>query len=208
MQTPRPTPEIVFTSQELTDALRRVATATQAAIDELNAADGALGDGDIGITVSRGFREAANATLPADLGQAFLECSKAFQRVSSSSYGTLLATGFMAAAKRCARREAVPASEIHALLEAATTAMIARGKGKLGDKTVLDVLHAVAEAMTGKPERELYDAALKAASATLEAYKDRQNLLGRARMFGQRSVGRYDPGQLAMVRIVEAIGSA
>src|SRR4051812_48077742 len=83
----------------LAASLQRIAVGAATAAAELNSADGQLGDGDLGITVSKGFAEAAAMTLPADVGMALLECAKAFQRVSSSSYGTLVATGFMAAAK-------------------------------------------------------------------------------------------------------------
>ena len=133
----------------LHDALVRVAAAAEAAAPELNAADGALGDGDLGITVSKGFAAAAAADLPDDIGLAFLECAKAFQRVSSSSYGTLVATGFMAAAKATKGRSDIAADEVPELVAAARDAMMARGKGQLGDKTVLDGLDAIASALKG-----------------------------------------------------------
>src|ERR1700722_18732110 len=79
----------VITVADLAFAIARVAEAMDIAAAELNAADGALGDGDIGITVSRGFAEAAAAEFPQDLGGVLVACAKAFQRVSSSSYGTL-----------------------------------------------------------------------------------------------------------------------
>ncbi|GGE06053.1 dihydroxyacetone kinase subunit L [Aureimonas endophytica] len=193
---------------DLKTALARIATAMQGeAAAELNAADGALGDGDLGITVSRGFAEAAAADLPADLGLAFMECAKAMQRVSSSSYGTLLATAAMSAAKALKGRETFETGECRVLIEGALAAMIARGKGSLGDKTVLDVLDAVAKAMEGTEGAALYDRSLAAARATLEDFKSRPNKLGRARMFGDGSIGLYDPGQLAMVRIIEGMRS-
>lgn len=193
-------------AKDLHAALARVAAAMQAGAAELNAADGALGDGDLGITVSRGFAEAAAAELPDDLGFAFMECAKAMQRVSSSSYGTLLATAAMAAAKATKGRTEMDVAETPALIEAALAAMMARGKGALGDKTVLDVLDAMARAMRDAPAAELYGRGLSAARATLEEFKAKPNKLGRARMFGEGSIGLYDPGQLALVRIVEALG--
>jgi dihydroxyacetone kinase-like protein len=196
----------VLTSRDIAAALARIAPAVEAAAAELNAADGALGDGDLGITVSRGFAEAAAAALPEDIGLAFMECAKAMQRVSSSSYGTLMATAFMAAAKACKGRGTLAAADVPALLEAALAAMIARGKGSLGDKTVLDSLDAMAKAMAGADPSDLYPRALDAARATLATYTLRPNRLGRARMFGDGSIGLDDPGQLAMLRIVEALG--
>ena len=198
----------MITSKDLHQALTRVSTAMNAAAAELNAADAELGDGDLGITVSHGFAEAAKAELPEDLGLAFMECAKAIQRVSSSSYGTLLATAAMATAKSLKGRTSVDVSETPGLVEGAVAAMMARGKGSLGDKTVLDVLHAIAEAMRGAPEGVAYERCLEAAHTTLEGFKGKPNKLGRARMFGDASIGRYDPGQLALVRMVEALGTS
>ena len=195
-----------ITAQDLHEALLRIAAAMNAAAADLNSADAALGDGDIGITVSRGLEEAANADLPDDLGLAFMECAKAIQRVSSSSYGTLLATAAMSAAKALKGRTEIEVTEIPDLIEGALAAMMARGKGSLGDKTVLDVLAAIAEAMRGAPDGVAYQRCLEAARTTLETFKDKPNKLGRARMFGEASIGRYDPGQLALVWMLEALG--
>ncbi len=195
----------VVTVADLASAIARVAAAMDVAAAELNAADAALGDGDIGITVSRGFAEAAAAELPQDVGGVLVACAKAFQRVSSSSYGTLLATAFLAAAKKCKGRSSIEAVEISQIVDSALTAMMARGRGELGDKTVLDILKAVVDATAGSPPARLYDDSLSTARSTLEAFKSRPNKLGRARMFGAASIGLYDPGQLAMVKIIEAL---
>ncbi|TKT74692.1 dihydroxyacetone kinase subunit L [Aquamicrobium sp. LC103] len=194
-------------SKAIATALGRIARHTAGATDELCSADGALGDGDLGITVSKGFAEAAAADLPADVGLALLEIAKAFQRVSSSSYGTLVATGFMAAAKQSKGREAIDPADIPALVTAARDAMIQRGKGALGDKTVLDGMDAIARALEGLEAAGMIDAAIRAAGATVEEYRGKPNKLGRARMFGEKSIGLVDPGQLALLRIVEGLKS-
>ncbi|UHD44385.1 dihydroxyacetone kinase subunit L [Aureimonas altamirensis] len=188
-------------------ALVRVAAAAEAAAPELNAADGALGDGDLGITVSKGFAAAAAADLPDDIGLAFLECAKAFQRVSSSSYGTLVATGFMAAAKATKGRSDIAAEEVPELVAAARDAMMARGKGQLGDKTVLDGLDAIASALTavGVNGGGMRRQAVEAVEATLQAFKGRPCKLGRARMFTDKSAMLDDPGQLALLHIVRGL---
>ncbi len=192
-------------SRMLAGALRRVAEATASASDELCAADGAMGDGDLGITVADGFREAAASPLPEDFGMALLEVAKAFQRVSSSSYGTLTATGFMAGAKLTRGRIAIEAGDLAGLVAAARDAMAARGKGALGDKTVLDSLDAIATALDGADPAEMRERAVQAARDTLDTFKGKPNRLGRARMFGEKSIGLPDPGQLALLRIVEAL---
>lgn len=194
-------------SKAISEALKRIASHTAAASEELCAADGALGDGDLGITVAKGFAEAAAAELPDDVGMALLEVAKAFQRVSSSSYGTLLATGFMAAAKLEKGKAGTEPEEMPGLVAAARDAMMARGKGNLGDKTVLDSLDAVASALEGTSPQVMVETAIKAAGDTVERYRDLPNKLGRARMFGEKSVGLPDPGQLAFLRIVEGLRS-
>lgn len=191
-------------SEALKQALVSVAKGAEAAAAELNAADGQLGDGDLGITVSRGFAEAAAAELPADIGLALLECAKAFQRVSSSSYGTLVATGFMAAAKGAKGSEALDPAAVPALVAAARDAMIARGKGELGAKSVLDSMDACAKAIEGVADDKMAGKTVQSARETIEAFKGRPCKLGRARMFAEKSAGLDDPGQLAFLRIVEA----
>jgi phosphoenolpyruvate---glycerone phosphotransferase subunit DhaL len=196
-----------ITARDIEAALKRVSAAMNIAATDLNAADAALGDGDIGITVSRGLSEAASVTLPDDLGSAFMECAKAMQRVSASSYGTLLATAAMSAAKALKGRTEFARTEIPDLVEGAKLAMMARGKGALGDKTVLDALDAVAAATRNAQPEAIYPLACGAARATLEDYKGKPNKLGRARMFADASIGRYDPGQLALVWMLEAMGA-
>ena len=197
--------EGTISARDIHAALSRIAAAMQDRADELNAADGALGDGDLGVTVSRGFAEAAGVALPDDLGLAFMECAKAMQRVSSSSYGTLLATAAMSAAKALKGRTEMDRAETPGLVNGALAAMMARGKGSLGDKSVLDILDAMVAAMRDAPPEALYARGLAAARTTLEDFKGRPNKLGRARMFGEASIGLYDPGQLALVRIMEAL---
>jgi dihydroxyacetone kinase-like protein len=200
-----------FTTADLRAAAAKIAPAAMAAADELNAADGQLGDGDLGITVSKGWAEIAGAAdaLPDDVGMAFLDCAKAFQKVSSSSYGTLTATAFMAAAKACKGRTDVPWAEVPALVAAARDAMMARGKGALGDKTVLDALDAIVSVTAGMTDpRLMLAAADRAVTATLDTFRDRENRLGRARMFGDKSRGLDDPGMLALRRVLDGLVGA
>jgi len=199
-----------LTTDTLKAAAPRLAKAAAAAEAELNALDGQLGDGDLGITVSAGWKEVAKdaGTMPDDVGMAFLAAAKAFQRVSSSSYGTLTATALMAAAKRTKGQTDVPWSEVPALVAAARDAMMERGKGALGDKSVLDVLDAVARAVGGMDDPAKMREAARAATATaMEEFRGMPNRLGRARMFAEKSVGMDDPGMLAFQRILAGLSA-
>ncbi len=198
---------VSLTTAVLADGLRRIAAHMETVAEALNAADGQLGDGDLGVTMQRGGRELMKVlpSLPADVGMALLACAQAVTRVSGSSYGTLLATGLMAAAKATRGRTEVPWSELSALLQAALQAMMARGKAALGDKTVIDVLDAAARAVDGVAPAERLAAASGAVDATMTRLRGQQAKIGRARIFAERSVGLDDPGMLAFREMLRAL---
>jgi dihydroxyacetone kinase-like protein len=194
----------------LQGAIARLAAAMERDFDMLNTADGALGDGDLGVTMTRGMRLVAEkaADLPEDLGQALLSCAQAFTKASGSSYGTLMATGLMAMAKALKGETGVPAARVSELVALARDAMQARGKAELGGKTVLDSLDAVAQATAGKDDpAAVADAAAAAADAVMDTFRDRKATVGRARIFAEKSAGMDDPGMLAMNRIVKALAN-
>lgn len=195
-----------------TDSLRRaiglVATKIEGCADELNQLDGNLGDGDLGVTMLRGVQglRVAADELPVDVGMALLKCAQVFTKVSGSTYGTLLATGLMAAAKATRGRSNVPWIETSALLGAALEAMMKRGRGALGDKTVLDALEAARAATDGLSDPEqLAAAADDAVADALDRFRDQRARQGRARIFGEKSVGIDDPGMIAFKHVVEAL---
>ncbi len=192
----------------LVASLDRLAAAMERDFEMLNASDGALGDGDLGVTMTRGMRAIVeqSAALPEDLGQALLACAQAFTKSSGSSYGTLMATGIMTIAKEVKGRTSFEAGEVSALVAAARDKMQARGKAELGGKTVLDSLDAVVKATDrlSAPDA-VADAAASAVDAALDAFKGKRATVGRARIFGEKSEGLDDPGMLAMNRIVKAL---
>ena len=186
----------------------RLAAGMEAAFETLNAADGALGDGDLGVTMTRGMRLVAQGAdaLPDDLGMALLAIAQAFTKSSGSSYGTLTATGLMAMAKALRGRTALEAAEVSGLVALARDAMQARGKADLGGKTVLDSLDAVAQATAGVSDpAAVARAAVTAAQGAMETFRDQPATIGRARIFAEKSRGMDDPGMLAMRLIVEAV---
>jgi dihydroxyacetone kinase-like protein len=198
---------MALTTPVLADALKRIAAHMETVADELNALDGQLGDGDLGVTMTRGGRALVEALpkLPDDVGMALMACAQAMTKVSGSSYGTLLATGLLAMAKATRGHKEVPWSEMPTLLRAALEAMIARGKAALGDKTVLDALDAAAHAVDGKQETEMLAAASAAVNATMDRMRGMQAKIGRARIFGERSIGLDDPGMRAFREILVSL---
>ncbi len=192
----------------LLGAIERLNVEMQKQFDVLNAADGKLGDGDLGITLTRGMEAIADAAgeLPEDLGLAMLQCSQAFTKSSGSSYGTLMALAMMAIAKQIKGQTNIDPIDLNALVATARDQIQTRGKAEIGGKTVLDSLDAVVNHTSGKSDLEdIRTSAVAAVDAALVDFHNKPATMGRARMFGEKSIGLDDPGMLAMKFIVYAI---
>ncbi len=174
----------------------------------LTAIDGKVGDGDLGITLLKAFRELdkIKADLPDDLGQALMQMAAAVNKVSSSSFGTLLATSLMTVAKQTRGTTSAPWSALPGYMESAIETMSARGRANLGDKTVLDALSGAAKAAQGQGEPQaMLLAARRGVDEALDAFRDKPNQIGRARIFAERTIGLDDPGMFALKVMVDAL---
>lgn len=179
-----------------------VAAAVAAHADELTALDSAIGDGDHGANMKRGFDAVAadvDAIASNELPEALIKIGTKLVMTVGGASGPLYGTLFLTLGKQLAAR---PGDYAGALLQA-VDAVAARGKSELGQKTMLDVLYPVAHAFRdGKSKSEILAVADREAAAT----KDRRAIRGRASFLGERSVGHIDPGARSSALIVEAIG--
>ena len=199
---------MMITTESIQSVIIRLNQVMEQSADELNTADGLLGDGDLGVTMIRGFRHLLEEleSLPEDIGMAFFQCAKAFTKSSGSSYGTLLATGMMAVAKVKKGQTEIKLEEVSGLLNISLEAMQMRGKASLGDKTVLDVIAAARDAAKNQTDwNTMLISINKAINDTIELFRDRQSQIGRARIFGEKSIGLDDPGMLAFKRMFESM---
>lgn len=170
--------------------------------------DGKIGDGDLGITLLKAFRELdrIKGEFPADFGLAMIQGAAGISKVSSSSFGNLLATCFMTVAKETKDRTSAEWSEVSGWLEKSVQAMMARGKASLGDKTVMDAVSAAAQAIAGLGEPAAMQAkASKAVDTALDDFRDKPNKIGRARIFAERTIGLDDPGMVAFKIMLKAL---
>ncbi|MFN8008445.1 MAG: dihydroxyacetone kinase subunit L [Terriglobia bacterium] len=198
----------VLTTESLRYGLGRIITKLEACAEELNSLDAVLGDGDLGVTMVRGARSVQSEldSLPDDVGMALLKCAQAFTKISGSTLGTLLATGLMSAAKATKGRREIPWKEMSSLLGGAREAMSSRSQGQLGDKTILDSLDAARAATQGLEAPELMAKAVdEAVASSLERFRGQPARQGRARIFGEKSMGNDDPGMVAFKRMVESL---
>ena len=172
--------------------------------DEFNAADGKIGDGDLGVTILNGLEEVNNnkANFKDDMGANFMLCSQAFVKKSGSSFGTLIAFSFMNISKNLKGKRECNHDDIVNIFETALKTIQERGKTKLGDKTIADSLDLIIKKLKGNSNySEVFQSATKQA---LENFKGKKILIGRARMFEDKTKNLDDPGMLALNRLTEA----
>ena len=173
---------------------------------ELTTLDQAIGDGDHGSNMKRGM-EAVLADLPNQAGKPPGELLKAVgmqlvMKVGGASgplYGTLVMELGKALPHEAGRTGLVAA------LDAAIAGVKARGKAELGQKTLIDVLVPVRDAVAGGAGP---DAVAAAAQAAAEATVPLRATRGRASFLGERSIGHIDPGARSCALMVEAICAA
>lgn len=199
-----------LTVSSLRDAFARLNRGMADATDELNALDGQLGDGDLGVTVAKAFAslDELGPTLPDDLGAAFAACGSAISKVSSSSFGTLMAVSCLAVSKTLRGKTDLPWTELPALLVAARDTVAARGRSQLGQKTVLDALDAAANGMQAANEpAAMVPSALAAVRERMATLRDQPAQIGRARIFGDKTRGMDDPGMKAFESMLAALAA-
>ena len=172
--------------------------------DEFNSVDGKIGDGDLGVTILHGLEEINNniCKFSDDLGANFVICSQSFVKKSGSSFGTLIAFSFMNISKILKAKTECNHEDIIDIFETALKTILERGKTKLGDKTIADSLDLIIKKLKdNKNYSEVFRTATKQA---LVNFKGKKILIGRARMFEDKTKDLDDPGMLAFNKLSEA----
>ena len=172
--------------------------------NDFNSADGKIGDGDLGVTILHGLEEVNNNInkFSDDMGANFMICSQAFVKKSGSSFGTLIAFSFMNISKNLKGKKECSHEEIISIIETALKTILERGKTKLGDKTIADTLDIIIKNLNNNTNySEVFKLATKQA---LENFKGKKILIGRARMFEDKTKDLDDPGMFALNKLSEA----
>ena len=172
--------------------------------DEFNAVDGKIGDGDLGVTILNGLEEISNnkANFKDDMGANFMVCSQAFVKKSGSSFGTLIAFSFMNISKNLKGKSECNHEDIIDIFETALKTILERGKTKLGDKTIADSLDLIIKKL--KDNSNYFEVFKSATKQALEDFKGKKILIGRARMFEDKTKDLDDPGMFALNKLSEA----
>ncbi len=186
--------------------------AIEANAEELTKLDQAIGDGDHGINMRRGFQAVAETqdeltrlALPQALQKAGMTLVMKVGGASGPLYGSL----FMAMGK-AGEKAPTTLEEAAAMLAEGVEAVKKRGKSEAGEKTMLDVLVPVTgrlmdAAAEGSEVGTTLDALSAAAREGLESTREMQATKGRASFLGERSIGHLDPGARSSQLLVDAV---
>jgi dihydroxyacetone kinase-like protein len=184
---------------------------------ELTALDAAIGDGDHGINLDRGFRAVRQRVLSAAAGksvdQLLKETGMALLSAVGGAAGPLYGTFFLRMAGAAAGRAELSAGELAAALGAGVEGVRARGRAEPGDKTMLDALLPAQEALGRglNGAGSVSEALAAAAAAAEEGCRATIPLVarkGRASYLGERSAGHQDPGATSSAILVRALADA
>mgnify|MGYP000264619582 FL=1 len=194
----------MLNKEAMESIFKKLLSQTKKSYDEFNAADAAIGDGDLGITILNGLEEINNNinNFKDDIGGNFMICSQAFVKKSGSSFGTLVAFSFMNISKNLKGKTECSHEDIVGIFETTLKTILERGKTKLGDKTIADSLDLIIKKLKDNSNySEVFKSATKQA---LEDFKGKKILIGRARMFEDKTKDLDDPGMFALDKLSKA----
>jgi dihydroxyacetone kinase-like protein len=192
-----------------------LASADQFAVnaDRLSALDAAIGDGDHGHNMARGFAAVASRLTDQpddDPGVLLRLAGSTLISTTGGASGVLFGTALLRAAAPLAGKTTLTTADLATAWRAALDGVIARGKAAPGEKTMLDALLPAVEALEAAaaldaaPVEALHrasDAAERGASATAAIAATK----GRASYLGERSTGHEDPGAASLALLLRTL---
>jgi len=198
-----------LTIAEATDMFIEVARSMVESQDLLTQADKAIGDGDHGIGMARGFEavgQKLEAQPPATVGELLKSTGMTLMTSVGGASGAIFGIFFRGGAKNAGDRAQFDAQMLSLMLGDGLQAVQDRGKATPGDKTMVDALAPAASRaaeLAASPLGEALPAAAEAARKGMEQTKDLVASIGKAKTLGERSLGHADPGALSTYLILK-----
>lgn len=173
--------------------------------------DRAIGDGDHGENMDRGFKAAVEAlgqAQPASVAEVLKTVAKTLMSTVGGAAGPLYGTAFLRASKAAGDGD-LDGAGVAAVIAGALDGIQARGKATTGEKTMVDAWTPALEAAraaaeSGGDPAAVLEAAATAAEAGAAATEPMRATKGRASYLGERSIGHLDPGAVSTSLILRA----
>jgi dihydroxyacetone kinase-like protein len=206
---------IVTTAVSVTAWMREASAAVAVEADHLTQLDSAIGDGDHGVNMTRGFSAVVEAVDGSEEppGKQLILAGKTLVSKVGGASGPLWGTALRRAGRAVGSAEALEGTQLVDALTAGLAGVVELGAAEPGDKTMVDALAPAIVALRaaleeGEPLEAAVAAAADAADAGARATVPMQARKGRASYLGERSVGHQDPGATSTAVIVRALGRA
>ena len=181
----------------------------------LSEIDGAIGDGDHGVNMSKGFTKAGEALVSGemDFSEALYHLGDTLLVEIGGAMGPLYGTFFMDMGTSCKDKKEIDKNVFSSMLEAGVNGVQDIGNAKVGDKTLLDTLIPAKEAFEkALSEGRDFSDSLKemdlAAKRGMESTKDMIAKIGRASRLGERSRGHQDAGATSCYVILNSLATS
>ena len=181
----------------------------------LSDVDGAIGDGDHGVNMNKGFTMCAEELdrYPGDLTHSLEVLSKTLMTKIGGAMGPLYGMFFKRMSRKCKEEERINADVFREMLKSALSGVQDIGGAKRGDKTLLDTLIPATEAFEAALENgKDFKVALEEMSSAAEKGKENAKALvarvGRSSRLGERSRGFYDAGAVSCCIILQSMASS
>jgi dihydroxyacetone kinase-like protein len=196
--------------------IRAIAKAVLDNKQYLSDLDQAIGDGDHGFNMARGFEAVGvklGAAPSATIGGALKTTAMALISTVGGASGPLYGSFFLKMASAIGEKTEIDLAAFAPAFKEGVLAVKARGKAEFGEKTMLDVLIPVAEllekeAAAGKDGRSAFAGAAKLAEECMNNTKDKVATKGRAAYLGERSAGHIDPGATSSYLMIKTVAEA
>lgn len=204
---------IAMDAQTVTGWMNEVAASVRAERDYLVQLDAAIGDGDHGINLNRGFDAVVLAltTEPDGTpGRLLILSGKTLVSTVGGASGPLWGSALRKAGRALGEGPTFDLSQLVDAMAAALASVQDLGAAVLGDKTMVDALDPAVKAMQaalarGASSGEMLRSAAEAAEAGMRATIPMQARKGRASYLGERSIGHQDPGATSTALIIRAL---
>lgn len=207
----------VVRAQTVTVWMAEAEQQIKAQSDYLTQLDAAIGDGDHGINMRRGFDAVGKALAGqgdgVPPGRLLIVAGKTLVSTVGGASGPLWGSALRRAGRALGDSEEFDGQQLAAALDAAIEAVVELGAAQPGDKTMIDALTPAAQALhealdAGRPLDQALRVAVEAAQRGAEATVPMQARKGRASYLGERSIGHQDPGATSATIIIAALAQA
>ena len=201
----------MMNSRSLKGAMENISALMEKYRDYLVELDAQNGDGDLGISMSIGYRavsEYLRQTDETDLGKLFMKGALVFNEAAPSSLGTITAFGMMGMAKTLKGKQEASLPELAEAMAAGIAAIMEKAKSKPGEKTILDALYpavTILKEMADKDAKTAFAAASQAAAVGAESTRKMQSIHEQDSYYGEKSLGVLDGGAVVGKLIFEGI---